>query len=473
MQEFAETRTMSGGEDWILSVFELTRELRHVLEQMTVGLWVEGEVGSISRPQSGHIYFSLKDEEQDAMISAVMYRREALRFGRHLSEGSRVQVRGRASLYAARGNLQWIADAVRPAGQGALLEALAKLRAKLIGEGLTDQSRKRPLPGDPRSIGVVTSRDGAAFFDIVKVALRRSAVNVILSPALVQGDDAPASIIAALDLIERVQHVDALIVGRGGGSQEDLMAFNDERVVRRIAACRVPVVSAVGHEVDISLADLVADVRAATPSQAAELLVPDVRARHERLRRLLIQLSHATGARVSREQARLGRVLRRMGDPRAVLLQHEQRQEELRRRMIRALQRTLARERQAATTWWRRLDARHPKVVLTTARTQLLPLEQRLLQGGQLTIARRKSDLRETARALGALSPLAILGRGYALVSDSSGGLVRSAADVSPGESLSVRVHRGRFGVTVEPETARVELQPAFEDEFTGGEPNP
>src|SRR5688572_23191028 len=167
---------MSGQGERILSVFELTRELRLTLEEMTSGLWVEGEVGSVSRPQSGHVYFSLKDEEKDAMVSAVMYRREALRFGRHLTEGARVQVRGRASLYAARGNLQWIADAVRPAGQGALLEALAKLRAKLIAEGLTDEARKRPLPSDPYVIGVVTSPQGAAFFDIVKVALRRSHV---------------------------------------------------------------------------------------------------------------------------------------------------------------------------------------------------------------------------------------------------------------------------------------------------------
>lgn len=472
MQEITDSKSASGGGDRILSVFELTRELRHVLEEMTTGLWVEGEVGSVSRPQSGHVYFSLKDERQDAMVTSVMYRREAQRFGRHLSEGARVQVRGRASLYVARGNLQWIADAVRPAGQGALLEALAKLRAKLISEGLTDQSRKRPLPLDPRAIGVVTSRDGAAFFDIVKVALRRSAVRVILSPARVQGDDAPGSIIAALDLIERVQHVDVLIVGRGGGSQEDLMAFNDERVVRRIAACRVPVVSAVGHEVDVSLADLVADVRAATPSQAAELLVPDERARSERLRRLTGQLGQAVGARVAREQARLGKVLRRMGDPRAVLLQHEQRREEASRRMSRALGRLLTRERQSATTLWRRLDARHPKVVLTTARARLSPLEQRLLQGGQQMIAGRKAELRAAARALEALSPLAILGRGYALVSDSSGALVRSAADLSPGDDLSVRVHRGRFAVTVRSDPAPVEMHSPFEDEFSG-EPTP
>jgi exodeoxyribonuclease VII large subunit len=473
MQQGTNEQHMSGDGERILSVLELTRELRHVLEELTVGLWVEGEVGSVSRPQSGHLYFALKDEKQDAMISAVMYRREALRFGRHLTEGSRIQVRGRASLYAARGSLQWIADAVRPAGQGALLEALAKLRARLIAEGLTAQSRKRPLPGDPRSIGVVTSRDGAAFFDIVKVALRRAPVKILLSPALVQGDDAPASIIAALDLLERVPNLDALIVGRGGGSQEDLMAFNDERVVRRIAACRVPVVSAVGHEVDISLADLVADVRAATPSQAAELLVPDAAARHERLRRMASHLGQAMGARVAREQVRVGKVLRRMGDPRAVLLQHEQRQEELGRRMTRALERTLARQRQAATVLWRRLDARHPKVVLSTARAQLSPLSQRILQGGRTMIDGRRGELRETARALEALSPLAILGRGYALVSDSSGALVRDVADVSPGQSLSVRVHRGRFGVRVQVAPDGVEMSSPFEDEFSGGDPKP
>lgn len=461
---------MTNSEERILSVFELTRELRLALEEMTGGLWVEGEVGSVSRPQSGHVYFSLKDEEKDAMVSAVMYRREALRFGRHLSEGARIQVRGRASLYAARGNLQWIADAVRPAGQGALLEALAKLRAKLIAEGLTDGGRKRPLPADPHTIGVVTSRDGAAFFDIVKVALRRSNVRVLLAPALVQGDEAPASIIAALDLIERVTSLDALIVGRGGGSQEDLMAFSDERVVRRIASCRVPVISAVGHEVDVSLADLVADVRAATPSQAAELLVPDGAARRERLRRALGHLRQAVNARTLREESRLGKFMRRMGDPRALLLLHEQRQEEYKRRMARALHRTLAKHGQQAALLRRRLDARDPKVVLAQARTRLLPLLERLRQGGRLVTERPRSDLREVGRALDALSPVAILGRGYALVSDSSGALIRDAGAVSPGQVLSVRVHRGTFGVTARGSGADIENQTAFEDESGGGE---
>lgn len=461
---------MTGGEERILSVFELTRELRLALEEMTGGLWVEGEVGSVSRPQSGHIYFSLKDEEKDAMIAAVMYRREAMRFGRHLSEGARIQVRGRASLYAARGNLQWIADAVRPAGQGALLEALAKLRAKLIAEGLADGERKRPLPADPHTIGVVTSRDGAAFFDIVKVALRRSNVRVLLAPALVQGDEAPASIVAALDLIERVTNLDAIIVGRGGGSQEDLMAFNDERVVRRIASCRVPVISAVGHEVDVSLADLVADVRAATPSQAAELLVPDGAARRERLRRTLGHLRQAVNARTLREESRLGKIMRRMGDPRALLLLQEQRQEEYRRRMVRALQRTLAGHGQSAVTLRRRLDARDPKVVLAQARSRLLPLVERLRQGGRLLTERPRSDLREVGRALDTLSPLAILGRGYALVSDSSGALVRDASTVLQGQVLSVRVHRGTFGVTARGAEAGVENQAAFEDESAGGD---
>jgi len=464
---------MAGDLERVLSVSELTRELKHVLEEMTAGLWVEGEVGSVSRPQSGHVYFSLKDERQEAMVSAVMYRREVLRFGRHLTEGARIQVRGRASLYPARGNLQWIADAVRPAGQGALLEALAKLRAKLIAEGLTDESRKRPLPSDPRFIGVVTSRDGAAFFDIVKVALRRSRVRILLAPALVQGDEAPASIVAALDAIERVAGIDALIVGRGGGSQEDLFAFSDERVVRRIAACRVPVISAVGHEVDTSLADLVADVRAATPSQAAELLVPDAHARRERLRRVIGHLGQATGARVAQQQVRLGKVLRRIGDPRALLLQHEQRQEELSRRAARAMERTVARERATATSLWRRLDARHPKVVLTTARTQILPLEQRLLAAGRALIERRRSSVRETVRALEALSPVGILERGYALVSDPSGALVRDSTLVLPGQALTVRVHRGSFGVTVDPDPSAVEMRSPFEEESSGGRDHP
>lgn len=451
-----------------VTVFELTRDLKQSLEEMTFGLWVSGEVGQVTRPQSGHVYFTLKDEEKDAVISSVLYRREALRFGRYVVPGARVVVRGRASLYPPRGALQWIGDVVRPAGQGALLEALAKLREKLVREGLTAPERKRPLPEQPRVIGVVTSRDGAAFADIVTVARRRGRVRILLAPALVQGDDAPESILWALDLIERVRDLDALIVGRGGGSQEDLMAFNDEAVVRRIAACRVPVVSAVGHEIDISLTDLVADVRAATPSQAAELLVPDSAHRLRELGRAQRQLGHATLARLSREQGRIDKLLRRLGDPRGLLITCEQEKEELGRRMERSVLRSLSKNKQALSLLERRLDAGHPRIALGRARARLSPRARDLAVHMHAQLAARQARLAEVRRALVALSPLSVLERGYALVLDASGGVVRAATAVASGQDVTVRVHRGRFGARVTSTSPAVDAEATFEEESSG-----
>src|SRR5690606_8195739 len=216
------------------SVHDLAQGLKQTIELATAGCWVEGEMGRVQKPVSGHAYFCLKDDRKDAMIDCVMYKREAMRFGACLVEGQRVRLRGRATFYPPRGRLQWVADVARPAGNGALLEALERLKQKLIAEGLTDPSRKRPLPSSPRVVGVVTSRTGAALADIRTVAERRGRVRLLVAPAIVQGDGAVKSLLLALDRIE-MAGPDVVIIGRGGGSAEDLMAFNDERVVRRVA----------------------------------------------------------------------------------------------------------------------------------------------------------------------------------------------------------------------------------------------
>lgn len=211
---------MNVDEERVLSVFELAQGLKRTVETATAGRWVEGEVGRLQRHPSGHVYFTLKDEARDAAVDCVMYKREAMRFGARLSEGGRVQLRGRATFYPPRGRLQWIAEVARPAGQGALLEALLRLKQKLVAEGLTDPERKRPLPSEPRVIGVVTSKSGAAFPDICTVAARRGNVRILLCSAVVQGDRAPESILRALDLMERAAP-DVVIIGRGGGAAED------------------------------------------------------------------------------------------------------------------------------------------------------------------------------------------------------------------------------------------------------------
>ncbi|HET9955715.1 MAG TPA: exodeoxyribonuclease VII large subunit, partial [Polyangiaceae bacterium] len=241
-------RAVSGGpSETVLSVAELGRQLKNATESLGLSLWVEGEVSSFKRAPSGHVYFTLKDQAADACIECVMYKLDAFRSLRHLAEGAKIQLCGRATVWAPRGRLQFVGHRARPAGRGALLIALEALKEKLAQEGLMDPARKRALPREPRVVGIVTSAAGAAFHDIRSVAFRRGAVKLVLSSALVQGDGAPESLLKALDRIERYPGLDVVIVGRGGGSGEDLMAFNDERVVRRVAGFAVPVVSAVGH----------------------------------------------------------------------------------------------------------------------------------------------------------------------------------------------------------------------------------
>ncbi len=431
----------------VLSVYELAQGLKRTVEDATSGRWVEGEVGRLSRPGSGHLYFSLKDETRDALIDCVMYKRDVLRFGGKIREGGRVQLRGRATFYPPRGRLQWIAEIARQAGQGSLLEALARLKERLIDEGLMAMDRKQQLPRDPRVIGVVTSGTGAAFSDIVTVARRRGSVRILLAPAIVQGDEAPDSIIRAIDLLERAAP-DVMIVGRGGGSAEDLMAFNDERVVRRLADCVIPTVSAVGHEVDTSLSDLVADARAATPSQAAELVVPDDENRRMVLLRLQGHMARTMQSIVTQKQLSLESIQRKIADPRFVLADAQQQLDDLRIRLERRSSASIMRNRGKLEEKNRRLYARHPQIVLSTARAKLGPLDARLKLVARRVLDKKGAELSQSARALSALSPLAVLGRGYALALH-DGKPVRRADLLHPGDSIQVRVEKGSFSAKV------------------------
>ena len=247
-----------------VTVAELGRRLRGLLEGETLGLWVEGEVSGVRVVPSGHAYFTLKDEREDAAIDCVMYRTAPVRARKLLADGERLVLGGKVTFWPPRGRTQLVVDRAKPAGRGALLEALARLKEKLASEGLFDPAKKRPLPAEPRIVGVVTSAGGAAIHDIVKVAFRRGPVHIVLAPAQVQGQGAAAQIARALGELTRFPGIDAIVVGRGGGSSDDLSAFNDEALVRAVRACPVPVVSAVGHEIDVSLVDLAADVRAST-----------------------------------------------------------------------------------------------------------------------------------------------------------------------------------------------------------------
>lgn len=440
---------MNGPEEQAISVADFMKRLRRAVEATSVRDWIEGEVASLKSASSGHLYFALKDEREDACLECVMYRREALRGRRFLVEGARVQIRGRPTVWAPRGRLQFVADGARPAGRGALLAALEALKEKLRAEGLFDTARKRPLPPDVHVVGLVTSAHGAAVHDIVTVAFRRGSVRIVLSPALVQGDGAPASILAAIERLDRYPGLDVVIIGRGGGSGDDLMAFNDERVVRRVAAIRVPVVSAVGHEVDTTLTDWVADVRAATPSQAAELVVADIGARAEALARARVALARAMHARVLEDEHTLERLQSRLTDPRFVIAQKQQYLDDFMVRMERRMTRESAKRRASLDELRSRLSARHPRAVVEHARAQLGPLSTRLHASAELRLGAARGALGEVASRLHALSPLNVLGRGYAIATR-DGRAIRRASDVAAGDSITLRLHEGSVDATVD-----------------------
>lgn len=384
------------------------------------------------------------------MLDCVMYKFYAARARRYLTEGARVQLSGRATIYAARGRLQYVAEALRPAGRGALLEALEQLRQRLLAEGLFDAARKRPLPPDPRVVGVVTSRAGAALHDITSVAFRRANVTVVLAAALVQGDEAPRSLVRALDKLERYPGLDVVIIGRGGGSAEDLMAFNDERVVRRVASMQVPVVSAVGHEVDISLTDFAADVRAATPSQAAELVVPDRRARVRALDDQTRHLGRAMHTRLLEAHAEVDRLRTRMGDPRFYLAEKQQLLDEARIDLERRFARRIRERRQRLERLERRVLLQHPTAVLSRARASLAPLHARLLGAMRARLAASRASLGARTTRIEALSPLGVLGRGYAIAQDLEGRVVTDVASLADGQRITVRLRQGRLVALVE-----------------------
>jgi len=448
----------------VLSVAELARRLRRAAEGVTGRAWVEGEVASLRRAASGHCYFALKDEREDALIDCVMYRYQAQRALRYLVDGARVQLAGRATVWAPRGRLQFVAEATRPAGRGALLEALEKLKEKLAAEGLFAPERKQPIPVSPKVVGVVTSASGAAFVDICTVALRRAAVRIVLSPAVVQGASAPRSIIAALEKIRRFPGLDVLIVGRGGGAEDDLMAFNDEAVVRAIADLDVPVISAVGHEVDVTLTDFVADKRAATPSEAAELAVPDDAVRRRALATAESSLLRAMKSRLLEDRSTVATLRSSLSDPRFVIAERQQYLDELRLQLERRTKRAVGRGATRHATLHQRLLARHPRVVVEVSLARLAPVRQALLGAARLRLERARGQLGTASARLGDLSPLTVLGRGYAIATDASGSAILDAEQVERGDDITVRVHRGAL-------RARVTERVADGGEVDAGEP--
>ena len=432
----------------VLTVSQLNGRARVLLEDVFSNIWVEGEISNLARPASGHVYFTLKDS--NAQVRCALFRQNAARVRQALRDGLAVKVRGKVSLFEGRGDYQLILDSVEPAGDGALRLAFEALKTKLSDEGLFAADNKVALPAHPQRIGIVSSPTGAVIRDIISVFRRRAPqIQLTLIPTAVQGREATAQIVRALQVADS-RGFDALILARGGGSLEDLWCFNEEPVARAIAACRTPIISAVGHETDVSISDFVADVRAPTPSAAAELLAPDANELVQRLHSLHRRLILRMQGRIERERLRLEGISRRLRHPGERLRQQAQRLDDLDMRLRRAFERNLQQRNDRLARLDMRLAAQHPGRALALLRQRLDGLSERLPRAMRDTLKDRRQRLQVQAQTLNAFSPLATLGRGYSILLDERGKAIRSAAQTQPGQRLKARLGEGELEVRVE-----------------------
>jgi exodeoxyribonuclease VII large subunit len=433
-----------------ITVSELNRRARGLLEQGIAKLWVEGEISNLARPASGHIYFSLKDES--AQVRAAWFRQRQRGPAIGFKNGDKVLAFGKVSLYEPRGDYQLIVEQLEPAGEGVLKQRYEALKRKLQAEGLFDEDRKQPLPMLPERIGVITSPSGAAIRDIITVLGRRfPAVPVVVYPAAVQGDAAPAELVAALDAAVRRSECDVLIIGRGGGSLEDLWAFNDETLARAIADCPIPVVSAVGHEVDFTIADFVADVRAPTPSGAAELVVPDQRDWLHRVNALAIRIGRIGERAVQDRAQQLDWLNKRLftASPAATLRRQRDSLRENRSRLVAAMRRQLLELGGEYRGLRGELLQQSPALAVQRSIARLAALQQRLAGSAHDRLSQFDHRVALLARALHGVSPLATLDRGYAIVLDADGKALTDAAAVSEGDEIRARLARGELRASV------------------------
>ena len=432
-----------------VTVSELTRQVRHLLEVSFLQVWVEGELSGLSRPASGHWYFTLKDEK--AQIRCAMFRNRNQRLNQTPREGEQILVRAKVSLYESRGDFQLIVEAIEPAGLGALQRAFEQLKARLDKEGLFSDEHKRPVPVPPRRLGLVTSPTGAAIHDILTVLKRRfPGLPVTLYPTAVQGKDATASIVRAIELANRDGRCDALIVGRGGGSLEDLWCFNEEAVARAIHGSTIPIISAVGHEVDITIADLVADQRAATPSAAAEAVSPDRQKWLDALTHLEERLVLAGRQQIRRRQDMVTDLGARLKHPRQQLQEKAQRLDELDTRLRQRAGQLVSSARERLHQFDIRLHARRPDHQIQQQQERLCGHRERLDLAMRTQLRNRNERFRAVAGQLELVSPLATLGRGYAIIQDASGHIVRSSSEAAPGDAVTVRLAQGMLHCRVE-----------------------
>jgi exodeoxyribonuclease VII large subunit len=447
------------------SVRALVTNIRQHVETAYADLWVEGEISNCRAAPSGHIYFTLKDGE--AQLPVVLFRRQAQLLRFHPQDGLAVLVRGRVSVYESRGQLQLIAETLEPRGAGALQLAYEQLKARLLAEGLFDAGRKRPLPAFPRSVGVITSTSGAVLHDIVRIIRRRHGrLNLLIYPATVQGPECATSVAAGIRWFNQSQpnqiqpkkrlrkiiqpgqlsgQVDLILIARGGGSLEDLAGFNDEALARAIAASALPVVSAIGHETDFTIADFVADLRAATPSAAAELITSAQHRIEERVEALEARVRRAIRYQLMLARQRLSAlsVAQMQSRLQSLIGRRSQRLDDLRHRLALAANRRLRARASQLAALSARLQRQNPAVRLALARRRQEAASQSLSRLARTTIAARAARLDRATARLAALSPLAVLNRGYAMVYTAAGTLLRNATEAHPGQTIRARLASG------------------------------
>jgi exodeoxyribonuclease VII large subunit len=443
-------RTQSAQNDDIYSVSRLNREARRLVESSLARIWVAGEISNLARPASGHIYFTLKDK--NAQVRCAMFRAANRRVSSPPADGDQVLVQGKVSIYEARGDYQLIVEQMEAAGEGLLRKKFEELKAELSAAGMFDADHKQALPELPNTIGVVTSPSGAAIRDILNILRRRyPSAKIIIYPTRVQGAGSADEICAAINTAIEHQQCDVLIIARGGGSLEDLWSFNEESVARAIYDCPLPTVAGIGHEVDVTIADLVADVRAPTPSGAAELIAPD-RDELQRLlqdteRRALLSIRRKLTTELQRCENLHGRLNRL--HPGSVINQTRQRIDELNRRLRSSLQDYVATSQNRQTTLALRLQHSSPKARLQQLRERLQLQQQRLIQRMQRLLEKMNQQTAITDGRLNTISPLATLERGYAIIQSPSGAVIRTADGLVEGDEISARLAHGELTATV------------------------
>lgn len=443
----------------VYSVSQLNREARTLLEKAFPLIWIEGEISNLACPASGHWYFTLKDSQAQVRCAMFRNRNQLLRF--RPKDGMHVLARVQISLFEGRGEFQLIVEHLEEAGEGALQRAFEALKLKLQAEGLFDAARKRPLPRWPRRVGVITSPTGAAVRDILSTLQRRwPRLAVCVYPVAVQGAEAVPAIVAALARASARRQEDVLILARGGGSLEDLWAFNDEAVARAICDCAIPVVSGVGHEIDFTIADLAADLRAPTPTAAAELVSQDVAEWLPRTRELEARLALAMRRRLNDGSQRLDGLQQRLQHPGSRIRQMRQRVEELHLRLAYQMQRGLQHDKLRLQRARDNLLRCGPARQLPLLRQQLARAEHGLARLGRQTVAMHRERAHQWVRQLDLVSPLKVLDRGYAIVSDERNCIVQDSSQVSVGERIGVRLARGHLHCRVEESAAEAAPQP-------------